>query len=69
VKTITRPGLPDGLFSNQKSQIWVNFGGLEMVNIGIFLDHLEYFMAIWYNLWPFGKVCGHSLFVSQFGMF
>jgi hypothetical protein len=21
------PGLPDGLFSNQKSQIWVNFGG------------------------------------------
>jgi hypothetical protein len=20
-------GLPDGLFSNQKSQIWVNFGG------------------------------------------
>jgi hypothetical protein len=22
------PGLPDGLFSNQKSKIWVNFGGL-----------------------------------------
>jgi hypothetical protein len=21
------PGLPDGLFSNQKSQIWVNSGG------------------------------------------
>jgi hypothetical protein len=21
------PGLPDGWFSNQKSQIWVNFGG------------------------------------------
>jgi hypothetical protein len=20
-------GLPDGLFSNQKSQVWVNFGG------------------------------------------
>jgi hypothetical protein len=24
---VVRPGLPDGLFSNQKSQIWVNFGG------------------------------------------
>jgi hypothetical protein len=22
-----KTGLPDGLFSNQKSQIWVNFGG------------------------------------------
>jgi sugar lactone lactonase YvrE len=21
-----RPGLPDGIFSNQKHQIWVNFG-------------------------------------------
>jgi hypothetical protein len=29
-----------------------------MVNVGIFYDHLEYFMAIWYNLWPFGIVCG-----------
>jgi hypothetical protein len=32
-----------------------------MVNVGIFYDHLEYFMAIWYNLWPFGIVCGHWL--------
>jgi hypothetical protein len=24
-----------------------------MVNVGILCDHLEYFMAIWYNLWPF----------------
>jgi hypothetical protein len=40
-----------------------------MVNVGIFYDHLEYFMAIWYNLWPFGTVCGHLLYFSQFGMF
>jgi hypothetical protein len=33
-----------------------------MVNVGIFYDHLEYCMAIWYNLWPFGIVCGHLLF-------
>jgi hypothetical protein len=25
--------------------------GLWMVKVGIFYDHLEYFMAIWYNLW------------------
>jgi hypothetical protein len=25
-----------------------------MLNVGIFYDHLEYFMAIWYNLKPFG---------------
>jgi hypothetical protein len=40
-----------------------------MVNVGIFYDHLEYFTDIWYNLWPFGIVCGHLLCFSQFGMF
>jgi hypothetical protein len=25
-----------------------------MENVGRFYDHLEYFTAIWYNLWPFG---------------
>jgi hypothetical protein len=64
--------LPDGLFSNQKYQIWVNFGGplngrgLGMDYVGVFYDHLEYFMAIWYNLWPFVIVCGHLVYFSQF---
>jgi hypothetical protein len=40
-----------------------------MVNVVIFYDHLEYFTAIWYNLWPFGIVGGHLLYFSQFGMF
>jgi hypothetical protein len=40
-----------------------------MANVGIFYDHLEYFMAIWYNLWPSGIVCGRLLHFSQFGMF
>jgi hypothetical protein len=44
-------------------------GKFLMVNVTSFYDHLEYFMAIWYNLWPFGIVCGHLLFFSQFGMF
>jgi hypothetical protein len=25
-------------------------------------------MAIWHNLWLLGKVCGHLLYFSQFGM-
>jgi hypothetical protein len=43
------PGLPDGLFSNQKSQFGKNLNGLGMENVRIFYDHLEYFRAIWYN--------------------
>jgi hypothetical protein len=34
-----------------------------MVNFGTFYDHLEYSMANWYNLWPFGIVCGHLVYV------
>jgi hypothetical protein len=30
-----------------------------MENVGIFYDHLEYFTAIWSNIWPFGIVRGH----------
>jgi hypothetical protein len=56
------PGLPDGLFSNPKSQLWLNLEGLGMENVVIFFDHLEYFAAIWYNIWPFGIVCGHLVY-------
>jgi hypothetical protein len=38
-----------------------------MENVGTFNDHLEYFTAIWYNLWPFGIVCGHLVYFSSFG--
>jgi hypothetical protein len=27
-----------------------------MENVVVFYDHLEYFTANWYNLWPFGIV-------------
>jgi hypothetical protein len=33
-------GLPDGLFSNQKSQFWSNLEGLGMENVVTFYDHL-----------------------------
>jgi hypothetical protein len=39
-------GLPDGLFSNQKSQFGLILEGLAMENLGIFYDHLDYFRAI-----------------------
>jgi hypothetical protein len=54
-------GLPDGLFSNQKIQIWVNFRGplngkclYSLWPFGIFCSDLGYFMTIWYNLYSFG---------------
>jgi hypothetical protein len=36
-----------------------------MVNVGIFYVHFEYFMTIWYNLWPVGIVCGHLLYFAN----
>jgi hypothetical protein len=40
-----------------------------MVNVGVFYDHLEYFMDIMNNFGPFGIVLGHLLNFSQFGTF
>jgi hypothetical protein len=39
-----------------------------MKNVCIFYNHLEYFTAIWYNLWPFGIVCGRLVYFYHFGM-
>jgi hypothetical protein len=62
-------GLPDGLLSNQKSQFWKNFGSLGIENVVIIYDLLEYFTTIWYNLQPFGIVCGHLVYFSVLGKF
>jgi hypothetical protein len=40
-----------------------------MKNVCIFYDHLEYFMAIWYNIWLIGIVCNHLVYFFHFGMF
>jgi hypothetical protein len=37
-----------------------------MENVSIFYDHLVYFTTIWHNLWPFGLVCGHLVYLSRF---
>jgi hypothetical protein len=36
--------------------------------ICIFYGHLEYFMAIWDILWPFGTFCVHLVHFSVFGI-
>jgi hypothetical protein len=53
------PGLPDGLFANQKTQIGLILEGLGMENVFLCCGHLKCFMAIGYNLlqmvlWSFG---------------
>jgi hypothetical protein len=54
----SRAGLPDGLFSNQKSQFGWFWEDLRLENVDIFYGHLEYFMAIWNILWPFEIIYG-----------
>jgi hypothetical protein len=51
---IFQNGLPDGKFSNQKAQF-----GLSMEDVGKFISHLVYCVAIWCILWPFDVFCGH----------
>jgi hypothetical protein len=43
--------------------------GLGIENVAILYDHWEYFSIIWYNLKPFGIVCGRLVHFSRFGMF
>jgi hypothetical protein len=39
--------LPDGFFSNQKSQFEQFLEGLRLENVDIFYGHLEHFTDIW----------------------
>jgi SOS-response transcriptional repressor LexA len=54
----TPAGLPDGIFSSQKSQFWLLLEGLAMEDVGIFHGHLVHFPAVWYILWAFNIFCG-----------
>jgi hypothetical protein len=49
-----RAVLPDGFFSNQKTQFVKTLEGLAMEDVGIFYVHLINFPAIWYIYPPFG---------------
>jgi hypothetical protein len=58
-------GLPDGLFSkNPNLGIFWRVLQRNML-LCIFYDHLDYFTVIWYNLWPFGIVCGLLVFFPR----
>jgi hypothetical protein len=46
-------GLPDGIFSNQKSHFGELLEGLAIKDVGIFFGHLVYTTAILYILWSF----------------
>jgi hypothetical protein len=48
------PGLPNGLFSNQKSQFKLILEGLRLENV--------YFMAIWNILQKFGIFYNHLVY-------
>jgi hypothetical protein len=49
-------GLPDGIFSNQKSLLGEILKGLGMEKVEIFYRHLEHIVNIWYILWSFGNL-------------
>jgi hypothetical protein len=61
-------GLPDGIFSYQKSQFGYLLEGLGIEAIsrpsGIFSIRLVYFVIIWYILWSFGIICGHLVYFT-----
>jgi hypothetical protein len=61
VSDVAGQGLPDGIFSNQKTYIFGKiYYGLGMRKVSRFCGNLEYIMATWYilrafgNLWQFG---------------
>jgi hypothetical protein len=52
-------GLPDGIFSNQKSQFGKNLECLAMKDVGKFNSQLVYFTGISYIVCTFGIFCDH----------
>jgi hypothetical protein len=59
-------GLPDGIFSNPKSQFGEILEGLELENVDTFYGHLKYNIANSYILWHFFKFCGNIVYFSHF---
>jgi hypothetical protein len=55
--------LPDGLFSNQKSQFGKICEGLATEDFGTVYGHLVYFTSSWSILLPLGIFCGHLTYV------
>jgi hypothetical protein len=64
-KSYSSSGLPDGIFSNQKSQFWYIWEGLGMENCGIF--HVQYCFGI-PMLWQFSIFCDRLVTLYRFGI-
>jgi hypothetical protein len=63
----SQTGLPDGLFSNQKSKFGQILEGFAMEYDGIFDKHLDHFTAFcWYILWTFSISRGNLIFFWSF---
>jgi hypothetical protein len=60
------PRLPDGSFSNQKSNFGYILEGLRNENVVIFYSHLEYLTAIGFILWQSGKFSGQLVYFFRF---
>jgi hypothetical protein len=67
-------GLPDGIFSNQKSQfgyfLWAcnGKGWYILWPFGLFYEYLVQFMAIWYICWLLGKFSTVLVIVTEKNM-
>jgi hypothetical protein len=57
-------GLPDGLFSKQKSKFGKILEGLAMEDVGIFYGHLVHFTVFCYILLTSGIVFGNLVYFS-----
>jgi hypothetical protein len=64
----SRSGLPDGLFSNQKSKFGKILEGLAMEDVGILYGHLVHFTVFCYIVLALGIVCGNLVYFSRFGI-
>jgi hypothetical protein len=67
IKKLSHTGLPDGMFSNPKTQFGQILEGLGTEKVGMFCAHLEYTTAIWYILRPFGNLVAIWYIFSLFG--
>jgi hypothetical protein len=66
--TVFYPGLPDGLFSNEKSKFGSILEVLRMENDGIFYVPWEYITAIWHTLSSFGNFVVICYIFPRFGI-
>jgi hypothetical protein len=57
-------GLPDGVFSNQKSRFGPVWECLAMEEVGILYGYLVYFTAIWSILRLFGLFYGYLVYFT-----